>query len=1112
MGRRLRPFFIGYAQMKNPFAQLLALVCLAITAQAQNWTTVSASNLTDLNQQKLAAGSMCFLGTDQNDVPISFEVGGGGQVLARPFCVTVANGSSAALSVPNPQNTQPQGIYYRVTVTDSSTGQTVLRYAAVSFSGGSFNLDQYAPQYPGLVTAPGSTSTPGNFTVNGNLSVTGSISGTYIFGTSPFSGLSGSAGYGTFQSVSDKQRGAFIQSYLQTHWVPISPWLSLDNYAKGDAVYLNAACSFTSASYTVTCTGANFSGSTDVGKLVVLYGARANGSGATATTTLSSGAVTAPTVTVAGSGYLTAPSVTVSGLTCTYNPELKAVLSGANYATGNTVSSITVVYGGSGCTGTPSITITAGPNLALAGAIASVTSSTVIVLTTNIAPSVTASSLSMLYGSDDTSNLNSAIAALAPNSDTGLNPLAVYCGRLYMTTGAVNVINKSLNLVSPGPANLSSTGGGAPAQQGCGIFLDNQSYTVPTDAIYMAGTQFSSISGVHIYSVSGNKQNSAIRLQQPASTNHNNQLNRFQDNIIGQMYSGGANGNDPETTSCFTGSFILNQCAHFKWGFMLDSPAGYPTIGGANNDQMVFGNNRVEAADIGFYQFSNQSAQLLLDAFKCDGCNVGIQATANLIVRDADISNSPNCDIVLGDPNYSGNNLGIVLDLQHFTDEQGHQFLCGSAQTSAVNNISVFFHGQNNFQVGTYTIKSGTIVDFSGQNFGPNLSVTGDQNVVPNLLGTLPATTAPVNFNWYPAGASRGPSLVQNGPDLAANVQGVPMAAFSNLQLTYPDFRNSQWIKRDWYLGTVSGHRCHTDMIFFGGDPDSIECNNTTVLGKDRVFGELLVNAIGTPASPTCAKLSGTGATTYFYKIAGVVAGIVGPASAETSCASQNASLSSSTVNQACAVPVAGAQQYAIYEATTTSAEKLLATVNADKMIDGTNDQVCYNDAAAGAAGATPNPTDTTGGATFQGPVTASGLTLTGSTITAFPSGISIDATMTKVPHYPWNVYIDTAGNNTALGVAEWVNSGPVKITGLIAIAGSASVGCTSSTQFWVHNVTANTDSTAATLANGQGSSSNTLGLSFAAASGDSLLLRYTATGCTTSPRFINVTVDIQAQ
>jgi hypothetical protein len=58
----------------------------AVCAFAQNWTTISAGNITDLNQNKLAAGQLCFLGTDQNDNPISFSVGGGGQVLRRAFC------------------------------------------------------------------------------------------------------------------------------------------------------------------------------------------------------------------------------------------------------------------------------------------------------------------------------------------------------------------------------------------------------------------------------------------------------------------------------------------------------------------------------------------------------------------------------------------------------------------------------------------------------------------------------------------------------------------------------------------------------------------------------------------------------------------------------------------------------------------------------------------------------------------------------------------------------------------------------------------------------------------------------------------------------------------
>src|SRR6185312_1428656 len=156
--------------------RVLAFTLLSVCLRAQNWTSVSASNITDLNQQKLAAGSLCLLGTDQNDVPISFGVGGGGQVLARPFCVTVTNGAAAALTVPNPQNTQPPGIYYRVSVTDSATGQVVLRYRQVAFTGGAFNLDNYTPTSVGSFIPISGNAVNGNLSVNGGASITGGAS------------------------------------------------------------------------------------------------------------------------------------------------------------------------------------------------------------------------------------------------------------------------------------------------------------------------------------------------------------------------------------------------------------------------------------------------------------------------------------------------------------------------------------------------------------------------------------------------------------------------------------------------------------------------------------------------------------------------------------------------------------------------------------------------------------------------------------------------------------------------------------------------------------------------------------------------------------------------
>jgi len=162
--------------MKNLVLLAIVLGCV-IPLNAQNWTTVTATNITDLNQQKLATGQLCFLGTDQNDVPISFNVGGGGQVLKRAFCAAVSNGIAAAFTVPNPAGTTPAGIYYRVTVKDVNSGQEVLRYSQVSFTGTSFNFDNYAPTNLGQFAPLTGTAVSGNLSVNGNLSVTGSFSG-----------------------------------------------------------------------------------------------------------------------------------------------------------------------------------------------------------------------------------------------------------------------------------------------------------------------------------------------------------------------------------------------------------------------------------------------------------------------------------------------------------------------------------------------------------------------------------------------------------------------------------------------------------------------------------------------------------------------------------------------------------------------------------------------------------------------------------------------------------------------------------------------------------------------------------------------------------------------
>ncbi|MBZ5508949.1 MAG: hypothetical protein LAO78_26110 [Acidobacteriia bacterium] len=158
----------------------LLQIVLPINAQAQNWTTVSATNITDLNQQKLGAGQLCFLATDQNDDTISIGVGGGGQALRRQFCSPVTVGGVTPFTVPNPTNTLPPGVYYRVTVKDTSTGQEVLRYTQVSFAGTSFNFDNYAPLNLGAPAPIIGNSVTGNLSVTGNVSATGTLTGSNL--------------------------------------------------------------------------------------------------------------------------------------------------------------------------------------------------------------------------------------------------------------------------------------------------------------------------------------------------------------------------------------------------------------------------------------------------------------------------------------------------------------------------------------------------------------------------------------------------------------------------------------------------------------------------------------------------------------------------------------------------------------------------------------------------------------------------------------------------------------------------------------------------------------------------------------------------------------------
>lgn len=170
---------------------LLLLTLCSAAAFGQNFTAVSGAKTQDAGGNLLATGQICFIGTDQNDSVIGYQVGGGGQAIKVPVCSNIISGVITGFNVANPATTSPSGIYYRVTITDSSSGQEILRYKQVTFSGATFSFDSYVPIVVGNFAPLTGNSVSGNLGVTGNVTATGTLQGTQITssvgtGTAPF--------------------------------------------------------------------------------------------------------------------------------------------------------------------------------------------------------------------------------------------------------------------------------------------------------------------------------------------------------------------------------------------------------------------------------------------------------------------------------------------------------------------------------------------------------------------------------------------------------------------------------------------------------------------------------------------------------------------------------------------------------------------------------------------------------------------------------------------------------------------------------------------------------------------------------------------------------------
>ena len=843
-------------------------------------------------------------------------------------------------------------------------------------------------------------SIAGNKTFTGTTSANGNFAGTFLMNSYNFSSLPSVSAPGQGAYLTDKWRGLVV--YNGIRWRPITgAVVHLSDFAKGDMAALTG-CSTTSGSYVLTCAGP-FTAA-DVGKLIVIYGAKANGSGASATTTLAAGAITAPTVTAGGTLYVNAPAATVTGLTCTVGqPEIIPVLTGA------AVSSITITYAGSGCTGTPVIAFAVNPALAWQGVISVFTNSTTVTTTSDMgAPSISNSPLSGLYGTDDGVAINAAINSLATAADARLNPVTIFCDHAYMYSGTLSFINKSVKWMGIPGGNLAF-GSTTTPQEGCLLMSMGGA---ATDAMYIAGNVFSDFNGIHIEGVNGNKGRAAIRLQQPSSGNgsqHNNQYNHFSNITVGPTYVG-----EPNILGYPNGDF--------KYGIFTDQPS-------ANNDQMIFDSTYIWGVDTGIYNRSNQSTELVFNGLRINGVGICAVWNATIQIDTSDCSNAAKTDwligddLTIGDPSPPAGN--AVVNMTNVTSEGGHQFM---RHGSTATVFSIHMHGQISVQPSDTWIRSGTQIDFgvaTGGGAGEFLS----DNDIAFTPGTC-TPCAPLNYVLGSGGADKrefvvaGHATLYNGLSTALSFQS--MVASNN-------YAPQHYVRKFFDTGYFAdGQEVQTEMVLNKGTDLTAEPNHRDLLGKVHVMGALQVDKLYLPAGTNCqVGVGGGGATNYYYKLTALANGKESLPSAEITCTGA-AALNSTNKMTVCMNPVVGAQQYRLYGRTAMGAEGLIKTFYSDDTTNwstnfpgGINNLSCTMDDGAGAPGAAPPTVDGTGSISAGGKIiNYNGMATAGNGIPAIVGVLSLTglvadhAAVNLVPAAPAGDYrVCFSGRTTTAGV-----------------------------------------------------------------------------------------------
>lgn len=156
---------------------LALVVCLSAGATVPaGYMTVSSSQLTDVAGNPVTNATITWAPVNNAGVATAARIGAGGQGVAVPVFARVIAGAFA-LNVADTYETNPQNICYSVTVTDNTSGETLLNYPCVQpassgasywctpgsgGAGGTCNFDQFIPPTPaGTMIGVGPTGPTG---------------------------------------------------------------------------------------------------------------------------------------------------------------------------------------------------------------------------------------------------------------------------------------------------------------------------------------------------------------------------------------------------------------------------------------------------------------------------------------------------------------------------------------------------------------------------------------------------------------------------------------------------------------------------------------------------------------------------------------------------------------------------------------------------------------------------------------------------------------------------------------------------------------------------------------------------------------------------------------